>query len=169
MNEEQPLLSDFLEELKAYKEGVFLDKTISIFYNDWSLNPYYDDDYSERVTITITKLKNLNSKEYKSYRVAWWDQSIYVPNFVEICVKKKNRDIPKINEIYRHFKGGYYKIIAVGHHSETKEKMAVYYDTSGKNSTIDNPCIRPLDMFMSEVDHEKYPDVEQKYRFEKVG
>ena len=85
MNEERPLLSEFLEELKAYKEGAFLDKTISIFYNDWSLNPYYDDDdYSERVT----KLKNLNPKEYKSYRVAWWDQSIYVSNFVEICVQE---------------------------------------------------------------------------------
>ena len=34
MNEEEPLLSDFLEELKAYKEGVFLDKTISIFYEE---------------------------------------------------------------------------------------------------------------------------------------
>ena len=88
MNEETPLLSDFLEELKVYKEGAFLDKTISIFYNDWSLNPYYDDDYSERVTITITKLKNLNPKEYKSYKVVWWDQSHIVSNFVEICVKK---------------------------------------------------------------------------------
>ena len=46
--------------------------------------------------------------------------------------------------------------------------MVVYYDISGKNSTIYNPCIRPLQMFMSEVDHKKYPDVKQKYRFEKV-
>ena len=88
MNEETPLLSDFLEELKVYKKGAFLDKTISIFYNDWSLNPYYDDDYSERVDIRTAKLKNLNSQEYKSYKVAWWDQSHIVPNFVEICVKK---------------------------------------------------------------------------------
>ena len=88
MNEETPLLSDFLEELKVYKEGAFLDKTISIFYNDWSLNPYYDDDYSERVDIRTAKLKNLNPKEYQSYKVAWWDQSHIVPNFVEICVKK---------------------------------------------------------------------------------
>lgn len=80
-----------------------------------------------------------------------------------------NKDIPKQFEIYRHFKGNYYKIIAVGHHSETEEKLVVYYDLSGENSTINDPCIRPLDMFMSEVDHEKYPDVKQKYRFEKVG
>ena len=168
MNEEQPLLSDFLEELKTYKEGAFLDKTISIFYNDWSLNPDYEDDYSERVDILTLKLKDIEPKEFKAYTVMWWDQSIYVSNYVEICVKKKNRDIPKINEIYRHFKGNCYKIIAVGHHSETKEKMVVYYDLSCKNSSVKDPCIRPLDMFMSEVDHEKYPDVKQKYRFERV-
>lgn len=88
MNEENPLLSDFLEELKTFKEGVFLDKTVSIFYNDWSLNPDFEDDYSERVTITMTKLKNIDPKGYKSYRVAWWDQSLCVPNFVDICVQE---------------------------------------------------------------------------------
>ena len=77
-------------------------------------------------------------------------------------------ETPKPHETYRHFKGTLYEIIAVGHHSETKEQMVVYYDLSGKNSTIDNPCIRPLDMFMSEVDHQKYPDVKQQYRFQKV-
>ena len=87
MSQEKPLLSDFLEELKTFKEGAFLDKTIWIFYNDWSLNPYYEDDYSERVDIEIAKLRDLNSKEYKSYRVAWWDQSVYVSNLVQICVK----------------------------------------------------------------------------------
>ena len=79
-----------------------------------------------------------------------------------------NRETPKLGDVYKHFKGNYYMIIAVGHHSETGEKMVIYYDLSGKNSTINNPCIRPLDMFMSEVDHEKYQDVTQKYRFEKV-
>lgn len=39
------ILSDFLEDLKVYKEGVFLNKTVSIFYNDWSLNPDYEDKY----------------------------------------------------------------------------------------------------------------------------
>ena len=79
-----------------------------------------------------------------------------------------NRETSKLGDVYRHFKGNYYMIIAVGHHTETKEKMVVYYDRSGENSNINNPCIRPLDMFMSEVEHQKYPDVTQKYRFEKV-
>ena len=66
-----------------------------------------------------------------------------------------NRVETKRNEIFKHFKGNNYEIIAVGHHAETGEKLVVYYDLSGENSTIDNPCIRPLDMFMSEVDHKK--------------
>ena len=86
--DENPLLSEFLEELKEYKAGVFLDKNISIFYNEWSLNPYDEDDYSERVSIETAKLRDLNSKKFKSYRVEWWDQSVYISNFVEICVRK---------------------------------------------------------------------------------
>ena len=80
-----------------------------------------------------------------------------------------NREIPKPGEIWHHFKGKNYKILAVGHHSETGEKMVVYrwYTLTTDLSDLE-PCIRPLDMFMSEVDHEKYPDVKQKYRFEKV-
>lgn len=91
----------------------------------------------------------------------------YIKELKALYKKLSSRPIPEPNQIYRHFKDGYYKIIAVGHHSETGEKMVVYYDLSGKNSTIDNPCIRPLDMFMSEVDRNKYPDAEQKYRFER--
>ena len=75
------------------------------------------------------------------------------------------RPQPKAGQVYLHFKGNYYEVIAVGHHSETKERMVVYYPVSGFK---DNPCIRPLDMFMSEVDCQKYPDAEQKYRFELV-
>lgn len=86
------------------------------------------------------------------------------------------RESPKPKQIWKHFKNEYYKIICVGHHSETKEKMVVYakiskhgYEITKKAYIVaDEPCIRPLDMFMSEVDHEKYPDVKQQYRFEKV-
>ena len=79
-----------------------------------------------------------------------------------------DRSIPKSGEVFKHFKGNRYKILVVGHHSETKEKLVVYYDLSGKNSSAENPCIRPLEMFMSEVDHKKYPGVMRKYRFERV-
>lgn len=79
-----------------------------------------------------------------------------------------DRQIPSPGEVFKHFKGKCYKIMAVGHHSETQEKLVVYYDLSGKTSTITDPCIRPLEMFMSEVDNEKYPGVVQKYRFERI-
>lgn len=71
----------------------------------------------------------------------------------------------KINGIYRHFKGDYYLVEGIVIHSETKEEMVLYRG-------LYEECleyVRPKDMFLSEVDHEKYPDVKQKYRFELVS
>lgn len=68
----------------------------------------------------------------------------------------------KINSIYKHFKGDYYLVVDVANHSETNEKYVIYRQLYGNNSL----WIRPIDIFLSEVDHKKYPKVEQKYRFE---
>ena len=69
---------------------------------------------------------------------------------------------PQVGEIYQHFKGNIIKIIAIGIHTETKEEMVVYEH--------DNDIwIRPMEMFLSKVDREKYPDVKQEYRFKKIS
>ena len=76
-----------------------------------------------------------------------------------------------IGGAYRHFKGFTAKIITVATHTETGESLVVY-ECSGKavnSNHEDGIYARPLEMFLSEVDHEKYPDVEQKYRFELIG
>ena len=68
----------------------------------------------------------------------------------------------KIHGVYRQFKGKMYIVEDVAYDSETEEEMVVYRALYGDNRL----WVRPYDLFISEVDHEKYPDVEQKYRFE---
>ena len=69
-----------------------------------------------------------------------------------------------IHGIYRHFKGDYYLVEDIAFDSETQKEMVVYRKLYDDCSL----WVRPVEMFLSEVNHNKYPTVEQKYRFELV-
>ena len=68
----------------------------------------------------------------------------------------------KIKRVYRHFKGDLYLVEDIAINSETEEKYVVYRALHGDNKLY----VRPYNMFISEVDHNKYPKIKQKYRFE---
>lgn len=80
--------------------------------------------------------------------------------FMIDTLKRTSRNVSP-GQTWRHFKGGLVKIVTVANHSESAEPLVIYKCESGTYA-------RPLDMFLSEVDHDKYPDSEQQYRFELI-
>ncbi|MBD5481763.1 MAG: DUF1653 domain-containing protein [Lachnospiraceae bacterium] len=75
------------------------------------------------------------------------------------------RHIPKAYERYRHFKGNCYQILAIAKHAEDATEQVVYQALYPPFTIY----VRPLSLFMSEVDREKYPSATQRYRFELIS
>ncbi len=79
-----------------------------------------------------------------------------------MCYNISGDGMLKLNAIYKHFKGDYYLTLDIVTHSETGEQLVLYRALYGDNKLY----VRPIDMFTSKVDKEKYPNVKQEYRFE---
>ena len=67
----------------------------------------------------------------------------------------------KIHGVYQHYKGDYYLVEDTARHSETGEEMVIYRQLYGDGGLY----VRPMDLFLSEIDHEQHPEVKTRYRF----
>ena len=106
-------------------------------------------------TIYIGKAQDI----YSGYREA----QIYSENVTKVG-RDTNDSEWKPGDLVKHFKGNLYIIIGVGKNTETGESVVIYKNPE----KVDEIWVRPLDMFNSLVDKDKYPDIKQEYRFEKV-
>lgn len=156
IKESYPNLQEF--DYRIIKSLLNIKFEITKQWND-NDNPFYPIEYVRKEYQNIVKQCN--------FGIEW--ENIHKPNLQDYE--------PKTGDIVRHFKNEIvddkseylYEIIGVGFNSETKEKYVVYKSLySIKDIEIGHICCRPYDMFLSEVDHKKYPNIKQKYRFEKV-
>ena len=69
-----------------------------------------------------------------------------------------------IGKKYKHFKGHIYEVLAIAKDSEDLSLKVVY-----KNVETEEVWVRPIDEFLSKVDKNKYPEVNQENRFELIN
>ena len=75
----------------------------------------------------------------------------------------------KVGSIYKHFKNKYYIVLDIVNDCESNNekeyrKIVIYKALYGEYKV----WARDYEMFASLVDHNKYPEIKQKYRFEEI-
>lgn len=104
----------------------------------------------------------MNGRPYTVGELFTFVRDVYPKILQRDKVEVVEENTLELHRIYRHFKGDYYLVEDIATDSETGAAMVIYRKLYGDGSL----WVRPLSMFLEEVDHEKYPDVKQKYRFE---
>lgn len=135
---------------------------------------FYDADSVERYIRA-----NVDGAIYQHFRVEeadigkWNDESPLnydncdladCEKYFKIKVPVDNDRSVTVGQVYRHFKGHTVKVLHISQDTEAPGQFYVVYEC--EDGAI---WSRPYGMFVSEVDHVKYPNVKQKYRFELVG
>lgn len=168
-------ISAMINNSKRFKE---IQKEYNSFSNYiWS---FTNNKIIYEVGKTKSDLSNKISKDLKKRGMKFvgtiiiysYLQAIGIINSHEgNCFKYKRRKAMrevKPNTTWRHFKGSIVRVIALAKHTETMEELVIYECLNNNTNHVNEIYARPLDMFLSEVDHEKYPDVKQKYRLEQI-
>ena len=135
-----PISTDFSKYINAYGNLIGHKVILQQFHMEENANIDTTDELDENCDLSLLARHFKSTPTEQSY----------------------DRPIPAEGQVYKHFKlGKLVTVIGVGRHTETEELTVIY-----KHEDI--IWVRPLAMFMSEVDRNKYPNAEQKYRFELV-
>lgn len=158
-----------MNEAKIFKFSGYAVDSIDLYSKDQVKDSLYDwaDDQSFQFLQHVhVEEAVLQEDDLDDLSVKNCDLSHYEKHFQkQKSTVSYDRPIPQPGERWKHFKiGKIIEILAVSRCTESPDSFSVIY--RAPDGVVWD---RPLDMFMSEVDHEKYPESKEKYRFSKVG